>query len=947
MTRTNNQGYYEFPLLPAGEYVIRVQQPGFRPAESASFALNTGTRPRIDLALSLGAVNESIQVVAAAPLVNATTTDLGIVIDNRKIESLPLNGRNFQQLVGLQAGTLSSPPTAVGQRGGIEFNGSSAYGNNLMLDGIDMTFGEDNAASGAEGGKPKINTVSIEALEEFKATGSSFSAEYGRASGGVLNLTTKSGTNKFHGTLFEFLRNDAFDANSFFSNSAGLKKPPLRWNQFGGNVGGPIRRDRIFFFFNYEGARIRQNQQFAGNVPTPFLLAQVKPAIRDNLSGLPTLYTLTADPNLGFARRNAVNTDNENTYLYRVDGQFGAHRLSLRYSHNQQDLATPTFEAGNTTIYPQRLDNAAFQDSFTISPSMFNEFRIGINRNDLDRHDSSIQTRPGLDGLTVSAWGTTSGNQSRIDFTTTTYNMADNFSVIRGRHTWKFGFEIRELRSYRYQTNNSTVNYQTTADLIADKAQNITVRFGGGRSMKDRNYGFFGQDEWRVSRRLQLNLGLRYEYYPPLVGTFNIQSSDPYGPFDTSRFDPMFAPDRNNFAPRAGLVMDLNGKHTLVLRTGGGIGYVPSQPFFFYNNSFTDPRLPYKTTLAPSDLPGVSFLFPFPQAYLDTLQANPNLLGPNITFGRSTADYNARTEYSGQWNFTLQGALSQHSSLQASYVGSRGLKLLGERMLNNLIPGLGVRARPDIGPILHIENAGNSTYHALQVAFHQKEYKGITLDSYYTWARSMGYYLPDSNYNADFAIQDPDNIAGSYGPRQSDIRHNFVAVHSYTLPGSGFLRNSRFGRTAIGGWSLQGIWNWRSGLPFNVTAGKDLIGNGRSGPQRPDVVAGVSPYISDAQSLTWLNKAAFDIVTPQKQVRFGDLGYNALRGPSGLSLDAALHKAFIVREQQRLVFRLELFNAMNHKILDAPVGNASNPSFGKIISASGGRNIQLALKYLF
>jgi hypothetical protein len=277
-TATNELGYYEFPLLPAGRYRLEARMAGFQRATTAPFNLHAGTRPRFDLALVLGQVAESIEVVAAAPLVNTTTTDLGVVVDRSQVESLPLNGRNWQQLVGLQAGVLASPPSAVGGRGGMEFSGSSAFGNNLMLDGIDMTFGETQASasdSGAgSGGGSRINTVSIEAIEEFKTTTSAFSAEYGRATGGVLNITTKSGSNAFHGTLFEFFRNDILDANSFFSNRSGFEKPPLRWNQYGGNLGGPIRKDRAFFFFNYEGARTRQNQQVTGNVATPLLKEQ-------------------------------------------------------------------------------------------------------------------------------------------------------------------------------------------------------------------------------------------------------------------------------------------------------------------------------------------------------------------------------------------------------------------------------------------------------------------------------------------------------------------------------------------------------------------------------------------------------------------------------------------------------------------------------------------------
>lgn len=226
-TTSNDLGYYEFPLLPVGSYRLDAEKQGFKRSSTGSFTLNAGTRPRFDLRLELGQVSESIEVVATAPLVNATTTDLGVVISQSKVDSLPLNGRNFQQLVGLQAGVVNSPSSSVGGRGGIEFNGSPAFGNNLLMDGVDMSFGENNGAgdtaAGTGGAGALINTISVEAIEEFKATGSAFSAEYGRATGGVLNVTTKSGTNQFHGTVYEFFRNDKLDANSFFSNRSDRK----------------------------------------------------------------------------------------------------------------------------------------------------------------------------------------------------------------------------------------------------------------------------------------------------------------------------------------------------------------------------------------------------------------------------------------------------------------------------------------------------------------------------------------------------------------------------------------------------------------------------------------------------------------------------------------------------------------------------------------------------
>ncbi|MBO0860958.1 MAG: TonB-dependent receptor, partial [Chloracidobacterium sp.] len=630
-TVTNAQGYYEFPLLPAGRYVIEVAAQGFQTAKSQEVELNSGTRPKFDFSLKAGVVSDAVNVTAATPLVNATTTDLGVVINQNKVESLPLNGRNYQQLVGLQAGVVNAPSNPAGGRGGIEFNGSPALGNNLLLDGVDMSFGEVNATGGAAAGAdgPLINAVSVEAIQEFKASGSAFSAEYGRATGGVLNITTKSGTNQFHGTAFEYFRNDALDANSFFSNLNGLDKPPLRWNQFGGNLGGPIRRDRLFFFFNYEGAIVRRAAQIAGNVPTPALLAQVTPEIREALSQLPQDFTPTSNPLIGLHTRNDQTRNDEHTYLGRIDWALGNHRISGRYNYNHQDFVNPQLMPDHPQIYPNRTHNLALQDNFTISPTMFNELRVGFNRADLDRNFKDFDQLSAF--LTVTTGNLNASLLSFIHFTTDTYSIADNFTNIHGNHTFKTGFEIRDVRSYREQGGLPTHTYNNTADLIADRPANIQLIFNTSKRNFTTNYGFYAQDDWRITPRFQLNLGLRYEYYTPLTGAYNITGSDPFGAFGTSNNDAYVASDKNNFAPRMGLVWEILGDQKLVMRAGGGLTYAPPQPIFYYDMAFADPRLPFLATFTPTDVPSsVDISFPFPQSFVSQVVANPNLLPSNF-----------------------------------------------------------------------------------------------------------------------------------------------------------------------------------------------------------------------------------------------------------------------------------------------------------------------------
>jgi Carboxypeptidase regulatory-like domain/TonB-dependent Receptor Plug Domain/TonB dependent receptor len=946
--RTNDSGYYEFPLLPAGQYRLAAEATGFQKLLGKNFDLNTGSRPRIDLQLKVGNVSETVQVEATVPLVNATTSELGAVVSRSRLEDLPLNGRNFQQLLNLQAGVVNAPASGAGRRGGMEFHGSSALGNKLMLDGVDMSFGEENGAANfasAGGGGVLINTVSVEAIQEFRATGSSFSAEYGGSGGGVLNITTRSGSNEFHGALFEYFRNDALDANDFFSNKNGTLKPPLRWNQYGGNLGGPIRRDKAFFFFNYEGDQVHRLQAVNGNTVTPQLLNAVNPAIRQALiTYLPSTYTPTTNPYLGFHRRNDHQRNADNTYLTRIDGDLGRHRLSMRDSYNHQDYSVPTFAPAMPRVFPLRFHNVVLQDSWSVASSALNELRAGFNRVDLNRSEIGRDQMPAW--ISVSGAGFNASQLSYIHFISNTYTLTDNFSVIHRAHTFKMGFELREVRSARIQGGQPAHQYNSLNDLIADRPARIQVLFGGGKSLRTRHNGFYLQDDWRISPRFQINVGLRYEYTPPLTGGFNIATSDPFGRF-IERGQPMFAPDRNDFAPRLGLVWDPSGNQKTVIRAGASIGYIMPQALYYYDMAFIDPQLPFVANFAPSDVPPQYRSYPLPQTFVDQVAANPALLPRNFVLSRSVADFNRRDTYAGQWNLAVQHAMTPSLAVQAAYVGSRTVKLISARALNLVDPVTGKRPDARFGDINFEENAANISYHALEITVNKRLSHGLSFDAFYTWSKSIGYYVPDNTvvFTND-AVQDSNNIAGSKGPKDGTIGHRLTGVLSYVLP-YGMHGRKSFTGSLLGGWNVQSIIGWRSGLPLNVTSNIDAVGNGRAAGQRPDPVPGVDPYNRNPGALIWLNRAAFDLASPKAQRRFGYLGYNSLIGPTAFTMDLGLHKTFYITERQQVTFRAEAFNWLNHTTFGSPVTNVSDPNFGTIRSADSPRNVQLALKYRF
>ena len=978
-TNTNVSGYYEFPLLPAGRYVIEAEATGFSKTKVDAFTLNTGTRPRFDLKLGVKEMVEQITVEGTAPMVNATTTDLGVVMEQHKIQELPLNGRNYQQLVGLQAGVINRPNTQTGGRGGIEFNGSPSFGNNLMMDGIDMSFGESNSAGAAAGlsGNGIINTLSVEAIEEFKTAQSAFAAEYGRATGGVLNITTKSGTNTFHGALFEFFRNDKLDANSYENNRRSIANNPWRQNQFGANLGGPVwipklinGKDKLFFFFNYEAAIARKAVTYTGNTPTQLLRDSVTPALKEHMASMPTYcdYPIAGNPYVCHHYRVDKETYDEWTNLARVDYATGAHRLALRYNYTNQDYSRPNSIKEISRInYPVRSHNALVQETWTISSRMFNEVRAGYSRFDMDRRSPTLLTEPAFFNVPLIG---DSDFQSRLWTLTNTYQLADNFTFIKGRHTIKAGLDMRDMRARRNQATNPTHYYADIPSLIADKPFQIRLTGGNpGRGYTSLESGFFIQDDFRVNRRLQINAGLRYEYYTPLTGAWPLATRNPFGAFATNH-DPMYQADANNFGPRLGLVFDVTGNQKLVIRTGAGITFAPQQPFFYYDQQFISPVIPFSANLNTStDIPpGVATSFPFPQAYINALIANPALLPKGLLLGRNVTDPGRRDEYAGQWNFAVQSAISREWSVQATYSASRGINLLNTEFPNLILPN-GQRPVPTIGEVNVVTSEGRSFYNSLQMQSTYRGKRGTTFNLYYTLGKNMTYAASDmSEGPRQQDIQDFSNIAGSTGPKAGDIRHIVTAVYTYEVPLPSGLALHAATKALLGGWNLQGIISWRTGISLNPVTGLDLVGNGRNVGTRPDVIAGSPIYASDQTPpgnnsaftyavKTWLNQAAFDARTPKALKRFGSASYNMVYGPHAAGFDGSVNKYFRITENHRVQFRAEFFNAFNHpndsnpdmtsgSNLSFPNLNV-NPTFGVIMGKGGNRNIQLALKYMF
>jgi len=934
---TTSAGNYELSLLPAGEYRLEASGPGFKSVVRSGIILDTGQRAKMDITLELGAVTERVEVTDSVPLVNTQTVTGGVAIKNQQVLEMPLNGRNFSQLIQLEPGVVMTG-------GGIFFNGLTRDGVNITVDGTDAS-NPDRPSTQNFGGRSQMNILSIEFIEEFRTSAGVFSAELGRAAAGGVNVITKSGTNEFHGSIFEFFRNEKLDARNFFA----VRKDPLKVNQFGAAVGGPILRDKLFFFGGWEGSRVRRGLQVSGDVPTQALrdrmLASI-PAYKEilDLTPLPNVPGVgTAD--IGFHRRSDLFRNREDGLTLRLDYRLGnKDSFFARYSFLDSDARQPNLQPRNGTVFPAQDQSGTASWSRIFGNSMLNELRVGWNKQDLPRAEEAWfgnhQRIGNFGGVLPTV------KQEVLQANGGSVTVLDNFSLTRSRHSLKFGFENRRFHYGRTNYENPAYQYDTVEDIVRGTWNNVFITVGNAlQRFQESQWGVYVQDDWRAAPRLTLNLGLRYEYYTPVIernGNMYNVVGDPFGPF-APRGLRAWNPDRNNFGPRFGMAWDISGNQKNVIRLGAGVFYSPNtyREVTILGN---DPALPYEVRVFRSEAPDLRY----PVNILDpaTFAKLP------VTSNRLTFDRSQRTTYSEQWSAHYQREVVRNLAWQIGYIGNRGLKLLTVRFLNDFDPALNFRRPvPAFGRISYQEHSGNSAFHSLQTSLTKRFSHGFTFNTHYTWGRGVTYGGVDSTTAfGNSMVQDPACFRCSRSRSIADIGHNFVLDGAWEVPAhrwagapSGALR------FLLDGWQVNGIIRMFTGRPINILSGRDNRGNGDSGPQRPHYIGGdvlVAGYRS-SNNHQFLNAGAF--AQPVRGT-FGNLGANIVSGPGTQLVDLSVFKTIPLRDRLRLQFRVEFFDALNRPNFDPPAAarlRVNNATFGQITSAGLPREIQFALKLLF
>ncbi len=1034
---TDGNGLYLITKLPVGTYTLAVEKEGFRHLDLTGITLQVDQIAEIDPKLSVGNISESVTVTSQAPLVNVVTPELGEVIDNKRITELPLNGRQFLQLAQLTTGVTLSPGGGFGgQLAGVNgprltSNGGREDQNYFTLDGVSAT-------------DPFYGTLtlspSIDAIQEFKVQQNLYSAESGRLAGAHINIVIKSGTNNFHGSVYEFLRNDVFDARNFFD----LNKPPFRQNQYGVAVGGPVLKNRTFFFGNFEGLRIRKGITVAGSVPTAAQrrgdLSSFAGPIIDPLTGQPfagniipesridrgsaEILAFLALPNSTAPGRNLISApslrNNTDQFLVRIDHKVNEkNSVYGRFSFSNTDLFQPfgpltQFSATTVGSVPgfgidltSDARNLVVNWTRTFTPALVGEFKFGYNRveggqlhensgNDFGQRNNignTAQTGPlsGFPRFQTGLFTDFGDTTTLIRRTTQDYLWGGDLSWTHGHHEIKFGAEARwfmldpilDPTSRGQFTYSGLFTRNNFADFLLGLPGTSRGRLGE-RITFHRNGGWaaYFQDNWHLTPRFTLNLGLRWEYvgspseknnrlanFDPVTKRFILASEG--GQVNTAQQIPgsqallerffsfvtseeadlpraLYYRDLNNFAPRIGFAWDVNGNQKTVVRGGYGI---------FYNDA-TKNLLILQTSVPPFFqgivVSGVG-LTPA-QASIHTVLN----VTPGATPGTNARDLNFRDGYAQQWNLSVQQSLTGNMVVEARYAGAKGTKLYSNDFsFNFAAPGDPATALarlpfPQLAPATRLASIGNSSYNALQMRLTQRLSHGFTFTTNYTFGKSIDDDSLGQSLESGQLNQDPTNRRLEHARSAFDVRHNFVANFTYNLP----FRADGGLKRIVEGWQLGGILSLQTGRPFHVNISGDRAGTGNASNQRPDVIGNPNLPESERTPERWFNTDAF-VLQPRGKV--GTLGRSTLEADGLRTFDFSVLKDTNITEKFKLQFRAEFFNIFNlvsfgyPNLTFVPQGgiNATtgaknaNTNLGRIFNAQDPRIIQFGLKLLF
>jgi hypothetical protein len=1054
---TNDDGLFSLRQLPIGQYIVEAEKEGFRRFVRRGLVLTTGQSLELDIQLEVGAVSESITVSGSATLLETRTSDVAQLVEAKAVEDLPLGDRRSLNLIQMTGAAVFIGYDS-GSKPNFSLAGSRQQSQMFWIDG--GTGQNMRLGVGQVDLDPPVETIA-----EVKIMANGYSAEYGGSNGGVIVATTKSGTNNVHGSLFEYVRNDKFDAPNFFAPIVDGKKSkaPLRYNVYGGTLGGPVvvpkfynGKDKTFFFFAYEGSRRRDGAIRTLTVPSLLqragdfsqstnaggaVIPVYDPATTQLIGGRPTrtqfpgnripasrldpvavnlipFYPLpnrTPDSLTGANnfRANYVNGLTRDNYTAKIDHTFGANdRVTGRYLYNSDntDLTSVFPDPGADTLAIALRHQNYFYGSWTrtVSPSIVNDFRMTysnrINHALAQGRGKPWATQLGIKGIPdgdfpeFNAAGFTalgSAAQERRQFPIQQYQIVNNLSWIRGKHSFKFGGEWRP--SLNDEINRPTAagtfsfsllgtgqpGTATSGNGLATMLLGFTTGFAARETQplnrRSTYLAAFAQDDWNVTRNLTLNIGVRWETDTTMRDTNTRGNS-----FDTTQINPvsgtpgvvkflgvggwrnsLYDTDWNNFGPRFGFAWKAFGSQKTVVR--GAVGIFFAHPFDAGVPAAASLGYELSATLNTPDN-GITAPFYLKDGVSIVLQGAPL----NDSFGAVRAgqqpttavtffEPRRRTGYSEMFNLGIQREIGKGFLAEITFIGNLAHKLpsgnlslnqvspdrLAQAIAQNRTPTQADRPYPQFSNVnLQGPTFGDARYYAGVARLERRFANGYSILGTYTWARAFNNYTDGGSLGADIGFSDFYNRRADWGPTGNDIRHRFTMTSVYDIPvgkGKKYLSDSRLG-AVVGNWSLGGIMTLQSGEPFTVNTQVNNTFVNSAGAQRADIAG--NPNLSNDQKTLdrWFDTSAF---LQPAQFSFGNQGVNMVRADGTINIDASILRNFPIRESMKVQVRGEFFNITNHPNFGGPGATLNGPGFGIVSNAGAGRRIQLGARFVF
>lgn len=947
-TISDGNGNYTVPSLSVGSYTITFQHPGFESVQFRDVVESIGRTRTLDVSLSVAGGEERISVSSSSALMDRNTSALTGLIERTQADELPLNGRNWSTLTAFVPGAVD---TGGSNQRAVRFAGRGTDDDNFTYDGIDAT----NVINQAQ--RPWVRlAIPLDAIREFRVDSLMSTAEAAGTGGPQLAVSSSSGTTQFHGRAFEYLRNDVFDASVPDWASKGAPQQPLRLNQFGGSLGGPIVRENTFFFLASEAYRQNWGYPVIGYVPDPSFRAivpndsPVYPLINAYpLTGPRSELSPTIDPNVDQLVCECTQIVNESSTMLRVDRHFSARTTAFMRFNYDRSVDTQPFSVSATDLQQQVSApvNGVLELLDVFSQKLVNEAKFGFNRATSNTYSLGKANIP----FQIAVTGLSALNYNRVSISVgNTFSWIDNLTWVRGRQTIKTGVEVRRIQMNQGNTINGKITFSSVENLAADKVSKASLNEAlPMNGLRKTDYFGFVQDEFKLNSRLTANLGVRYSFFD-LFHEVNGKSN----PFDFATCGPQgFCGPGASFGqrnyididPRAAFVWSPKQNGKTVLRAGFGMYHEDGQ--------LDDQNLPNKNevhaySLSNKSIPNLSYP-------IDTFLSGPGSISPQDD------DRRRKDTYVEQWSLSAQRPLAADFVGTLSYVGSHGVHLMTISAVNMLDPQTGAARYPNFAPAIGWRGTeGSSTYNGLSMAARRAFARGLLVTANYMWSHEID---DGSNGSGDGDSQVPQNVACQPCEHASgnwDARHVFNGNAVYQLPfgqGKPLLNQGGIATALAGNWELTTTAIARTGFPVNVLMpGSYTAPDGNSGTQRPDLVPGVSLTPPGGRSATqWFNPLAFHGPIGE----FGDAPRNLLSGPGTWQIDLGAGKMFPVGERAQINFRSEFYNIFNHPQLGPPQATLGVQGFGSIrqtvntttpvspVGSGTPREIQFALRFEF